>query len=699
VSLPVYHHWEFRTGVGGDFASLVSRLRPFPAPAELGRRPIDISAPGFDLPPEAQLPPGTTLKVEGALRPVPPPDTPDTMPNWPETSAKPFQDRLAAIVNAPGVNAAIDPKADPLLAPPLYGRWYAARPTVSRGGADWFDQLNLDPRLRSVAAFGTSVIQQQQEVLMASAWEQAGELQRANQRLRQLQLSLTVGTRLFARHFAPLADEAVLRMNAPILSRVSSMAGGHTQSMLAQVRTNGIPAPALSPAMRRMGRRRGPYTRRAVAQGLTRGGTWVASLQAGTATLPVPTWFDLVTVQAVTQHMSPPGGMLGFSAVTDSLVASRGGAPWFVVHPEGQPIPLALSFVFGTPADDNPTARAFRRAASEHLKRVDPGRVPGTIGSHLPPVPIADICSGLSQGTAPRQTIAGLAKSGISIQRAGWARILARPASAGDSGDVAVDTIMLAPSFPQPMYEALRDLSQELMLPGLDAILPDSVLGLETNRRFVEAYMIGLNVEMARELLWRGFPTDQRGTYFNTFWGGGQDISPLHSWGEQPLGDAPSQSPREQFVMLLRSPLLRRYPNAVIYLTPAVVANGVRAPSEVPADEKFPVFAGAMQPDVSFMGFAISADEATGSGGHGNGYYLVIQQHPTEPRFGLHTGVAPGNASHLSVAAGAPVGQPLNGLQWGLNAAHMAGILRRLPVRLAIATSQFLTSAGSGQSR
>ena len=31
--------------------------------------------------------------------------------------------------------------------------------------------------------------------------------------------------------------------------------------------------------------------------------------------------------------------------------------------------------------------------------------------------------------------------------------------------------------------------------------------------------MVGLNVEMGRELLWRGFPTDQRGTYFRHFWG------------------------------------------------------------------------------------------------------------------------------------------------------------------------------------
>ena len=46
--------------------------------------------------------------------------------------------------------------------------------------------------------------------------------------------------------------------------------------------------------------------------------------------------------------------------------------------------------------------------------------------------------------------------------------------------------------------------------------------------------MVGLNHEMARELLWREYPTDQRGSYFRQFWdvsgylpGAGEDVSNL----------------------------------------------------------------------------------------------------------------------------------------------------------------------------
>jgi hypothetical protein len=261
------------------------------------------------------------------------------------------------------------------------------------------------------------------------------------------------------------------------------------------------------------------------------------------------------------------------------------------------------------------------------------------------------------------------------------------------TSQVGVDTITITPTFAQPMYEPLRDLSQDLLLPGLDAVPADTVLGLETNRRFVESYMVGLNVEMGRELLWRGFPVDQLGTYFDRFWGGGADIKPLDQWAARPLADPPNPAPRENFVMLMRSSLLRRYPNALIYLARAIKPDPqapTRRPSEEPAQEKQPVFAGRMQPDISFFGFDVTPDQAVGTAGD-PGYYVVIQQHPTEPRFGLGTDVSVGSASHLSIAAGVPahLQVPAN-LVWGRSAAHMAGITRRRPVRLAIHASQFL---------
>ena len=82
-----------------------------------------------------------------------------------------------------------------------------------------------------------------------------------------------------------------------------------------------------------------------------------------------------------------------------------------------------------------------------------------------------------------------------------------------------LEPIMDAPDFPQPMYEALRDLSQDFLFPGLAQVPANTVTLLETNSQFVESYLVGLNAEMSSELLWRNYPTDQRGTYFRQFWG------------------------------------------------------------------------------------------------------------------------------------------------------------------------------------
>ena len=78
---------------------------------------------------------------------------------------------------------------------------------------------------------------------------------------------------------------------------------------------------------------------------------------------------------------------------------------------------------------------------------------------------------------------------------------------------------MAAPRFDHPMYEALDRYDRNWLIPGIGAIPePDLVTLLQTNGRFVEAFLVGLNHEFARELLWREYPTDGRATCFRSFW-------------------------------------------------------------------------------------------------------------------------------------------------------------------------------------
>src|SRR5206468_2259532 len=121
------------------------------------------------------------------------------------------------------------------------------------------------------------------------------------------------------------------------------------------------------------------------------------------------------------------------------------------------------------------------------------------------------------------------------------------PSRIGDTLRPVFDEVMVYPEIDQPMYEPLRDISTELFLPNLQLIENNSITLLETNQKFIEAYMVGLNHEFARELLWREYPTDQRGSYFRQFWDVRgyfsaadqdnkalkeklKDIPPLHRW-------------------------------------------------------------------------------------------------------------------------------------------------------------------------
>lgn len=138
VLLPVYHHWTFRTGPDGDFESLARRLRARALPADVGRRPVDVSAAGGGLP---EITPAgesgrSVLAFEGAL--ASPSMTPDV---WQPAVAQPWQARMAELLE----------HVEDWFTPPLYGQIHLAEGRVPPPGAEpvWLAGLNLDPRYRA----------------------------------------------------------------------------------------------------------------------------------------------------------------------------------------------------------------------------------------------------------------------------------------------------------------------------------------------------------------------------------------------------------------------------------------------------------------------------------------------------------------------------------------------------------------------
>lgn len=119
---------------------------------------------------------------------------------------------------------------------------------------------------------------------------------------------------------------------------------------------------------------------------------------------------------------------------------------------------------------------------------------------------------GISPALRPSSTAVERVKHNLTLRGD-----LARRFEKDATGDL-LEPVLWAPEFSDPMYEYLNDQSEDLLLPGVEKIPQNTVGLLQANRRFIESYLCGLNHEFAAELLWQGYPTDQRGTYFRQFW-------------------------------------------------------------------------------------------------------------------------------------------------------------------------------------
>ena len=185
---------------------------------------------------------------------------------------------------------------------------------------------------------------------------------------------------------------------------------------------------------------------------------------------------------------------------------------------------------------------------------------------------------------------------------------------------------------------------------------------------------MGANHEMNRELLWRRYPTDRRGTPFHRFWDRARrrrghrrhprvprQLRPRHQLGRRPARLAGAAGARPAPAPLPERGGVRRSP-------PVPTAASTRRP----ARWRTRCSAGRIDPDVTFVGFDLTARTVEVA----PGWYFVIAEQPTEPRFGLDVpppsgggaapaswsdldwgdvGVAPGG--HLRIAASGLDGQ------------------------------------------
>ena len=643
---------------------------------------------------------------------------------------------------------------------------------------------------------------------MDAAWDQVGDIIEANRKIRQAVLAREVSTIWHSRQLGPLNEKAPARglmLSAPLQRRVISD-GATVYHTIGQ---SLVPRAALSPATRRILRPRDHIAKRLDLTAAEAASELITKINEKTITPAPPKTVpeDLPTVEDVADGLQPvgvPPGFrewlqknplvpsvllalaiilallaLAFSPLLSVAILAAGVASFFwlrqiaatagvadAILPEGN-APDVIDALPNFPdfelhplgdrpepqpgASDSPEATRFKGALKDVHRVLG---VSATLGTEPERQPIS--ISGLADAS-----FAAIDPE-VAVPRYTFGAVSLPPHIVTGFVFETFQEAMTYPRIDRPMYEELKP---NQLLPNIRVIPEDTITLMETNQRFIEAYMAGLNHEFARELLWREYLTDQRGSYFRQFWDTSEavddegldpealreklyDIPPLHLWPRaSELGKHDNreqgQEVVEKLVAVTRSKLRKRYPNAVIYMHRAKWQTRDDGTIDTDAERelddqgtlaelvKTPLFEAKVDPDISFLGFDITAQDAKGDDPSDvddpdPGYFVVIKEREGDPRFGLDISrdnglnvwndlawpdvLGDGDNGFLQIQPGTetltltdPAGDPLLAekveqfgedqvLRWhaGTNSAELAYILYQVPVLVAIHASEML---------
>jgi hypothetical protein len=284
------------------------------------------------------------------------------------------------------------------------------------------------------------------------------------------------------------------------------------------------------------------------------------------------------------------------------------------------------------------------------------------------------------------------------------------------------EPLLFTPRIDVPTYTYLRERSLDVLAPGLGKLEKNRAVLIEENRKFIESYLVGLNHEMGREMVWREFPTDQKGTIFRHFWDPAPgknpvaEITDIDGW-QGALGSN-GVSGSNCLALVIRSDIFRRYPHLILFTMKVKnkknplwgetewenVFNAINAGAKKGADfEVFEQrFSAGIGVDIFFMGLPFSTPDVENDPDYL--YYFVFMEHISLPRFGMDekrtdsfqswddlgwNDVATDPAGWLILDSStlSPDAQSYNNTAspaWGSDSAAMACITYQRPVRVLV---------------
>ncbi|MFI7545695.1 hypothetical protein [Actinoplanes sp. NPDC049599] len=327
----------------------------------------------------------------------------------------------------------------------------------------------------------------------------------------------------------------------------------------------------------------------------------------------------------------------------------------------------------------------------------------------------ASTTAGVLPGTLARSSRAGgpIARTGTALAPA--LRTMAVTAFGAETApDAGTPAARFAPDYDDPAHALLAGVCPEWLLPGVGDVAEDSLVVMRTNPAFIEAFLIGLNHALARELAWRRFPLRQGATMVRRFWTstpGAADnrMRAVGDW-DAASGLGTHTPGVDELVLLIRGSLLRRFPTAAIYLA-GVGADGTER-------HVTPSMSASLGPGTAFFGFPVTATEALSpSVASGvSAWWIVLQEAVDHARYGLDGAPTDGSTAilnswadldwahpHVAGHTHLPVDGPLAGVArglrsaaggpkavWGADSAQLAAALTRPAIRVRISVSLWL---------
>ena len=512
--LPIYYQWEFTTGFEGDFETLARKLNGIELGPKVGLIDIDVTDPlpisdkkSHPVKLNEPLKMGSVLWSPAAAYAYKQSKQIDVI-NPSPGSIRNFVMRLKELLDLKeklllsyvNKNRNIQ-NQDPVITPPIYGKWHSNKRIISRISSDyqepdwirelantfpeivtqikdlkndppylWLEELNLDPANRIAAGLGRLVIQDLQQELMEAAWDQVGQINEANMRLRVAQMGRTISKNIFDKTLDKMDPDLVVQFTSPFHSKIKvfNPLNRPDRPRLETVsrwldEKSFIPKEFFSPSFKRIIAKQGKINRRLF----------------GEDTIGISD--NLLT------QFNNNNNKLGLNEDPHTELYKKAVKPDRII---------TIGEVFDI----------FEIPIPENLEKTIPprdSRIPSSEEEEDESLVKVDILADRIKKALDPEKV---------IEKKIWKNI-----DFDNKNLDKLDPILAYPKFKSPMVEPLRDMFEELFLAGIEDIQENTVSILQVNNSFVNSYMVGLNHEMARELLWNEYPTDLRGTYFRQF--------------------------------------------------------------------------------------------------------------------------------------------------------------------------------------